>query len=102
MAVVTTYVCDVSGKSGTERKDFVDVQISATHHIPSPHYASGHVTSSVNVKKLIHKYVAAKLNLLLPQEQEKSEAPEVSLEGKLKALLKDYVAELVEEHMEER
>jgi len=102
MAIVTTYVCDVTGKSGIERKDFVDMQISAMHHVPYPHMATGHTIQAVTVKKLVHKDVAEKLNLLLPPEQDKSEAPQVSFESKLKTMLKDYVAELVEEHMEER
>lgn len=29
MAIVTTYVCDITGKSGTEIKDFIEVTVSS-------------------------------------------------------------------------
>lgn len=101
MAIVTTYVCDVTGKSGTERADFVEVKISADEAYKHVHMSSGYAVRNLLIKKLIHKDVAAKLNLLADVPEAKAE-PEVSMEAKLKVLLKDYVAELVDSAMEDR
>ena len=88
MAVITTYVCDVSGKQGN-KEDFVDVQIKA---FPSTGYNS---YNCVIINKLIHKDVAYKLGMVKgPSEVQQ---PEPTLESKLMILLKDYITELAYE-----
>lgn len=85
MGIVTNYVCDVSGKTGTDRSQFVDVTIKAS--------ACGNYYNKVNIDKIIHIDVAKRLNLVLPEKGETPQ-PEISLEGKLKALLVEYVDQI--------
>lgn len=86
MAVVTTYVCDVSGVSGQDKKDFIEVRIDAD--LGKPSY------DRVTITKLIHRDVALKLNLVKPQKDEVAQ-PEVTFESKLTTLLTDYIGDLV-------
>lgn len=93
MAIVTTYVCDVSGKNGTEKFDFVTIEIIASENRLVRGY---HAVEKVKVNKLVHKDIAAKLNLLAIEGDVK-EQPEVTFESKLAILLKDYVEEIAYE-----
>ena len=86
MAIVTTYVCDVSGVSGQDKKDFVEVKMYSD--LGKASY------DRVIITKLIHRDVALRLNLVKPQHDEVVQ-PEVTFESKLTTLLKDYVADLV-------
>ena len=94
MSIVTTYVCDISGKSGTDKNEFVKVDISSM--------VQDVYQSKINISKLIHIDVAKRLNLT-PLKKDEPAPPEVSLEGKLKALLVEYVdsivGDAVSEHM---
>lgn len=99
MAIVTTYVCDVTGRNGTNREDFIDVEIKAREQEAHQYSSNGFRQKGVmTIQKLIHRDVAAKLNLLSVAVAEAE--PEVSFEGKLKTLLKDYVADLVQDHLD--
>lgn len=98
MSIVTTYVCDVSGKNGTNREDFVDVQISANgHYRTSPTTTTGYTPLRIN--KLVHKDIAIKLNLYSAPPD--TPVPEVTFEGKLKALLTEYVDSIVADSVAE-
>lgn len=98
MAIVTTYVCDVTGKSGTEKPDFVEVSIVATQF---QYQSSGYCSQfkAADIKKLVHKDVAQKLNLYHYEDAKNTVQPEVTFEGKLKALLEDFVQEIVEDNL---
>lgn len=89
MAVVTHYVCDISGKSGVEKFDFIEVSVSALQY-----KAGAYANNTVHVKKLVHIDIANRLNLIKIVDGV-AEQPEVSFEGKLKALLTDYIDEIV-------
>lgn len=93
MAIVTTYVCDVSGLSGTDKKDFIDVRISADNsNVPGIGYSQRQLV----ITKLLHISVARKLNLVsIPNGEELQ--PEVTIESKLAALMKDYIQEIAYE-----
>ncbi len=93
MAIVTTYVCDVTGKNGTDRYDFVEIDINATQQFNKSGYWSN---NKVNVKKLVHIDVARNLNLVQVVGDEVTK-PEVTFESKLATLLKDYVEEIAYE-----
>lgn len=88
MAIITTYVCDASGKTGVA-EDFVKVNVQANKiTYQSPFDCN-------KLEKVIHKDVAAKLGLIqgkaIPVE------PELTLESKLMALLKQYIDEVAYE-----
>lgn len=100
MSIVTTYVCDVSGKNGTNREDFVDVQIATTEHYKYAHNGVVQRQSPTTVVKLVHKEVAIKLNLIKAAKDE-APVPEVTFEGKLKALLTEYVDSIVADSVAE-
>jgi len=99
MSIVTTYVCDVSGKNGTNREDFVDVQISATEYWKVGQHAASTKTP-VKVSKLVCRDIALKLNLI-PVAKDDPVVPEVTFEGKLKALLTDYIDTIVADSVAE-
>lgn len=86
MAIVTTYVCDVSGVTGTDKKDFVEVRIDAD--LGKASY------DRITINKLIHRDVALKLNLVKPKSDEKQQ-PDPTFESKLTTLLTDYINDLV-------
>jgi len=90
MAIVTTYVCDVSGVSGTDKKDFVEVRIDTD--ISKSYY------DRITINKLIHRDVALRLNLVKPQGAEVKQ-PEPTFESKLTTLLTDYIHDLVYEEV---
>lgn len=87
MAVITTYVCDVSGKQGNQ-EDFFEVKVTATPSGKSGYY------SQCSLLKLVHKDIAEKLHLVVVKE---NPPPELTLESKLMVLLKDYIADIAYE-----
>lgn len=88
MAIITNYVCDVSGKQGN-KEDFFEVKVVAT-----PSGQSAYYTTQI-INKIIHKDVAEKLHLLKINDPVKN--PEPTLESKLAILLKEYVTEIAYE-----
>ena len=88
MAIVTTYICDISGKQGVQ-EDFFEIKITTT---PS---GKAHIHYSQNIQtKLVHKEVAEKLHLCVLKDNPN---PEPTFESKLSALLIDYVKEIAYE-----
>lgn len=87
MAIVTTYVCDVSGVQGT-KEDFVKVVITPS----KVDYYSKFLTRPA-IERVVHKDVAKKLNMLMTEKGEDA-VPEPTLESKLMVLLKDYIYEI--------
>lgn len=96
MAIITTYICDVSGVTG-DRKDFVEVSIGSKYTQPNGYQGYGN-----KIEKLVHKDVAVKLGLVdaCRYKSDAENPPAITFEGKLKALLEDHVAELVQEHLD--
>lgn len=93
MAIITTYVCDVSGKQGNDISEFVKVNISTRGHRKDG--SSDYSGISTN-EKFIHREVALKLNIIGVRKDLNEEAqPEVTFESKLTTLLKDYINDLV-------
>lgn len=88
MAIVTTYVCDVSGVQG-EAKDFVKVTIAADK-------ITGGWQNRKSVDKIVHMDVARKLNLINPDTKQ-DVVPEPTLESKLLVLLKEYIQDIAYE-----
>ncbi len=86
MAIVTTYVCDVSGVTGQDKKDFVQIRLDCDMDKPS--------YDRIIINKLLHRDVALKLNLVKPQGSEVKQ-PEPTFESKLTLLLTDYISDLV-------
>lgn len=97
MAIVTTYVCDVSGKASQDKTDFVEVTINA-HEFHSIGAGTAYVKQDTKKTqtKFIHKDVAGKLALLNPAKGEDAQ-PEPTFESKLATLLKDYIEEIAYE-----
>lgn len=93
MAIVTTYICDISGKQGNE-EDFVSIKIEST--TTAKMKVGGFVSSydKIIIMKLVHKEVAEKLKLL-PNSPTKEETPTPTFESQLSVLLKDYIADVV-------
>jgi hypothetical protein len=90
MAIITTYVCDVSGVQG-QSVDFVKVSITVNKALHTGDFLCKSVT-----EKLIHKDVALKLNLIWAKKDE-PHTPEPTLESKLMVLLKDFVTDIAYE-----
>ena len=88
MAIVTTYICDVSGKTG-DKDDFVEVKITPKR------LSSSFITSSDIIVKVIHKDVAIKLGLVPTYANEISPEVTPTFESQLSSLLKDYISDLV-------
>jgi hypothetical protein len=88
MAIITTYVCDVSGVTGA-KEDFVDVQIRANKTY------GGNSYDTVIINKVIHKDVALKLNLV--KDKVELQQPEPTFESKLGVLLREFVEEIAYE-----
>lgn len=86
MAIVTTYVCDVSGVTGQDKKDFVEIRIDCD--LAKSSY------DRIIINKLIHRDVALKLNLVKPKSGEEVQ-PDPTFESKLTTLLKDYINDVV-------
>jgi len=91
MAIVTTYICDISGKQG-DKKDFVNVSLKSVPENTTGYSAYAHTTE---IRKLVHYDVAVKLGILNPRS--KDEIPEQipTFESQLGVLLKDYIADMV-------
>jgi hypothetical protein len=97
MAVITTYICDVSGVSGTVQADFVEVSIIADNSkIPGIGYSQ----RTKLVKRLVHIDVARKLNLVYSVSKEEH-VPEPTFESKLAILLKERIEEIAYEVAED-
>jgi hypothetical protein len=102
MPIITTYVCDVTGFSSTKKEDFAEVEITGRYWEDGKQQ---YKTQLRKVEKLVKKEVAIKLGLAMPNarmaEAEKAEAEaavaSVTFEGQLKALLKDWVADIAQE-----
>lgn len=99
MATIITYVCDVSGVSGTRKEDFAEVSISTLSYTT---HASGATTRSnlAQPVKLIHNDVAKRLGLLPPPKPPEEPLAEVTFESKLSALLKEWTEDLVQTHLD--
>lgn len=91
MGIVTTYICDISGKQG-DKKDFVNVVLKST-----PENTAGYNTynASTTISKFVHYDVAVKLGILSPRSKDVAPEQVPTFESQLSALLKDYIADLV-------
>lgn len=87
MAIITTYVCDVSGKQDIQ-ENFFDIRVTAVPSGKTGYY------QSVVMNKLIHKDVAEKLHLVIKKDNPN---PEPTLESKLTSILKEYIDEVAYE-----
>lgn len=100
VAVITTFVCDVTGVQSQDKSQFVDITITAAGY-SEYNRGSGVYSSGLGEKvtsKFVHKDVANKLCLLeLPKSAEA--VPEPTFESKLQTLLADYINELVYEEV---
>lgn len=97
MAIVTTYVCDVSGKASQDKTEFVEVTVSAVGYYTVQ--GTGPYIQQDTKKtqtKFVHKDVAGKLALLNPPKGEEAQ-PEPTFESKLATLLREYVEEIAYE-----
>lgn len=92
MAIVKTFVCDVSGVSGGEKSDFVVIKIVSQ----APE--GGYYPKTRTIERLIHLDVAKRLHLIVQSKHEEEKVAEATFESKLKTLLQDWVSELVEEY----
>ena len=93
MAIVTTYVCDVTGRHGTDKADFINVKITADNtHVKGLGYSQ----RTLEVSKLVHIDIARTLNLVHSTVAE-AILPEVTFESKLTTLLRDFVEEIAYE-----
>lgn len=87
MAIVTTYVCDISGASSTEQSDFMRVQITS-----SP--ISGTSYETQNKIMFLHNEVATRLGFKkVPRNQEQPKP--VSIEDQLIELIGGIVSDQV-------
>ena len=103
MAVITTYVCDVSGISSADKSEFVQVMLQASVFQKSIHHQGGYKHDhKPQVIRIVYKDVAVRLGLVNHNEFDIKavEVPEITFEGKLKALLEDHVTDLVQGHLE--
>lgn len=97
MPVITTYVCDVTGKTSPVQSDFATVTINASYkELPTSLYVTTH-----KVEKLVHKEVLAKLGLTLPTPRKDAEdaavAEIMSFQGQLANLLRPMIEEIAQE-----
>ena len=97
MAIVTNYICDVSGKSSTDKKDFITVTINC---VADP--TSYPRQLLVSIEKLLHKETAAKLKLLPISHGDKEDKtiPTPTIESQIATLLRDFVQEIAYESTE--
>lgn len=94
MAIVTTFVCDVTGETGNNQNDFCNVEIAC-----SPIMGASYET--VRIKKLVKKELAKKLGLAqLTSIEAKTPPPEIAFESKLRILLENFVEDLVQGHLD--
>lgn len=105
MGIVTTYVCDISGKSSQDKTEFVEITITGCgfgdYNKDYPDKQRNYY-QDVNNKKIVNKFVykdvAEKFGLIKAKEETSS--PEVTFESKLIALLQDWKDSIVEEATE--
>ena len=90
MAIVTTYVCDVTGFSSNNEKEFVTVSLS-TRWNEHPVYNKRELI----IKRLVHLPVAKKLGLVNPVTDEDKEVATPTFESQLSILLKNYIDNMV-------
>ena len=86
MAVITTYVCDVSGVSSNDKKAFIEVSINTTDEAASSCGLRSHQT-----KRLVHRDVATRLHIINLQKDVAEKLPEPTFENKLGVLLRAYI-----------
>jgi hypothetical protein len=91
MAIVTTYICDISGKQG-DKKEFVTVIINSTPHSNEGYSYQG---GSKTIEKLVHYDVALKLGIIDPRKSDVLPEQTPTFESQLSVLLKDYIADMV-------
>lgn len=97
MPTITTYVCDLSGFSSTDRSLFATIEIKSEFV-----FVFGGYSQTKKEARLVHIEVAKRLGLTFPPKvPEANPVPEVSFEGQLKALLRDWVAEIAQEVVDE-
>ncbi len=94
MGIVTTYTCDISGKTGIDKKEFVDVTITGVYQA-HPNYG----LRSKSAQKVVHIDIAKKFGLVNPVIGEDA-SPEITFESKLKALLEERVAEIAQDYLD--
>lgn len=91
MAIITTYVCDISGKQGV-REDFVEATI---HGLSFNSNAYRYGCNKKVVTKLVHYDTALKLGIIDPKSGDTAPEQVPTFESQLSTLLKDYIADLV-------
>lgn len=96
MAIVTTFVCDISGISGTSRDDFVTIKIS------SGAAGGGYLREQKTIERLVHMTVAKRMHLVNPSSAKEVLPEEPTFESKLKTLLQDWVGDLVTDELANR
>ena len=96
MAVVTTYVCDVTGFSSNNEKEFISVGLK-TYYKEHPVYNK----RDLDINRLVHLPVAKKLGLVHPITDEDKEVATPTFESQLSILLKSYIDDLVYESVED-
>ena len=100
MPIITTYICDVSGESGNNKEDFVQVELKATTfrvNSSAIYMLQTHETTT----KFIHRGIAEKLHLI-PARVLPNKAPVPTFESQLKILLTDFVDTIVSESLDNR
>lgn len=90
MGKVVNYICDVSGVTGTDENEFIEIKIHSTDQKAPSYYRTYTIT------KLVHRDVASKLKLLSPTK-ESEVIPEPTFESKLVTLLRDYIQDVAYE-----
>lgn len=91
MAIVTTYICDISGKQGV-REDFVEVNITGIA-FNSNAYRFG--CNKKVITKLVHYDTALKLGVIEPKSNDITPEQPPTFDSQLGVLLKDYIADVV-------
>ena len=96
MAIVTTYICDISGKQGV-REDFVQVNINSLSFDTNAYRYGCH---KKDITKLVHYDVALKLGVIEPKSNDVVPEQTPTFESQLSVLLKDYISDVVYEQVE--
>jgi hypothetical protein len=98
MAILTTYTCDISGKQGIDRKDFIDLTLSGVVHLNH-----GCRSSIKTLSKLIHIDTAKSLGLVAVElKKDEAPIPVPTLESVLKAIIYDGIKEIVNNELDDR
>lgn len=98
MAIVTTYICDISGKQGV-REDFVEVTINGLSFNSNAYYYGFNKKA---ITKLVHYDVALNLGVIDPKRNDVAPEQTPTFESQLSSLLKDYIADLVYDEVAEQ